>query len=59
MWDIIKQRLLSWRSSVTGLILLVVSFYFIYAQKTTFTEATPIIIIGLGLIGVKETKKEE
>jgi hypothetical protein len=51
----LKNRTKSWKTTLVGLVILIVVSHLIYLGKTTLTEGTTMIMVGLSLLFSDDT----
>jgi hypothetical protein len=53
--NFLKKRTKSWKTTLVGVVILVVVGHLIYTGKTTITESTTIAMVGLSLLFSDDT----
>lgn len=59
MKKIIDRIFKHYITSILGVCLLLICSFFVYIQKATFTEVSPVVIIAIGFIASEDPKKKK
>ena len=51
----LKKRAKSWKTTLVGVVILIVVGHLLYLEKTTISESTTIVMVGLSLLFSDDT----